>query len=357
MEGFRVVSAFDVNEISCSDVHGELFQLAIILYPTELFNEKFLKKMRDCVLKLKDDHPLKLWLRWVSASTPLSKKSQERISFLQEVVNSQFNLITDVTVKNKIIEVISSVPEKTLYEKILKSQLYLIIGNVTRSDRILKEIINLTPVRNWKGYSPRPSLYHRVARENFKQIMERLGRHPADRKLFDLFSLYLSNYGNDPALKDLVAEMETDHLKSKITLEFTNNLAPSFVSFVRLQRLSLNKQLIKLRSLVEFPIETQMYWVIPFMDLDPIVSQNLVTELETLHDKDLLWFNYLMDNERLADIYTTKSGKSFLPGRRQFLRSQLDVEENFMLALYKLIEIGDIDQELVKKTVYFLRHE
>lgn len=357
MESFRVVSSFDINEIICTDLKTDLAQLAVILYPSDVFNEKFLIKMRDCVLKLGDDHPLKQWLKWVSATQPLSSTQQEKSTFLLEIVNSQFNLITDQKAKNKIIEVISAVPEKTLYEKLLKSQLYLIIGNVTRSDRILKDIINQTPLVNWKGYTPRTSLYHRIARDNFKQIMTRLGRHPADRKVFNLFCLYLKNYFNDPLMIQAVGEIELTSLSQRMNLLHTELIAPSFVQYVRLSRQNQNKQIIKLRDQIEFPVEMQMYWVWPFLDIDPVISQSLVMELNDLHEKDLLWFIYLMDNEKLADTYTSKSGKSFLPGRRHFLRSQLNVEENFMMSLYKLIELGDVDQELVRKTLHFLSHE
>jgi hypothetical protein len=357
LEGFKVVGSFDVDQIECSDLANHVIQLGIILYSSELFNEKFLIKMRDCVLKLKEDHPLKLWLKWVSATPPVTKKTQERITFLSEIINSQFNLITDQKVKNQIIEVIGEIPQDTIFEQVLRSQLYLVIGNVTKSDSILKDIIRKPPIENWRGYSPRHSFYHVLARQNVQQVLERLGRHPVDRKTFNLFCLYFKNYANDSVLIEMLEEMNLENLHSRLDLKFMEHLAPHLIHFLRLKRSDTGRQIEKLQDAKIFPIETQMYWVWPFLDVDPYVSQNLVMELEALHEKDLLWFNYLMDREKLADIYTSKTGKSFLPGRRQFIRSKLDSEKDFMLALFKLLEIGDIDESLVRKTVHSLRHD
>ena len=313
--------------------------------------------MRDCVLKLKEDHPLKLWLKWVSAIPELSAKNQERDKFLRDIVNSQFNLITDFKIKSQIIEMIVRVPEKTMYEQLLKAQLYLIIGNVTKSDNILKSVIKAPPLSHWKNFSPRNSFYHKLAKEHFKQIMERLGRHPADRKNFELLCLYLKNYYNDQLLNDYLSDFEIDALAKRMDLKFIESLAPDFVHFLRLKRLEPHEQASRLRSHDVFPIEMQMYWVWPFLAVEPLPTQNLIVELQELHEKDLLWFLYLMDDEKLADIYTTKTKKSFVAGRRHYLRAQLDNDRNYMMSLYKLLELGDVDGELVRKTVHFLRHE
>ncbi len=346
-----------MNKIECGDLSQNTFQLGVILYSSELFNESFLIKMRDCVLKLKEDHPLKQWLKWVAATPQVSKKTQERVGFLGEIINSQFNLITDQKVKNQIIEVIGEIPEATILERILKSQLYLIIGNVTKSDNLMRDILKRSPLENWRGYSPRHSFYHVLAKQNIQQIFERLGRHPADRKVFNLFCLYFKNYGNDPALRQMLDGIDLENLHSRLDLKFIEHLSPDLINFLRLKRSDPIRQNEKLLDTAQFPLEMQIYWVWPFLDAEPFVSQNLVMALESLHEKDLLWFNYLMDNEKLADIYTSKTGKSFLPGRRLFLRTQLDSEQDFMLALFKLLEMGDIDNSLVAKTVHFLRHE
>ncbi len=357
MEGFRVTSSFDITELQCSELNGDIFQLGIILYPVELFNEKFLIKIRDCVLKLREEHPLKLWLKWVSETPPLTEKKQQALTFLNEIVNSQFNLITDVKVKTKIIELLGEIPELSLYEKVLKAQLYLIIGNVTRSDNILKSIINLSPLENWRGFSTHQSMYHRLSRDNFKAIMERLSRHPSDRKMFELLCLYFKSYFNDPTLIEIVNDFPTKNLEKKMDLKYIEHLSPFFVRFLRINQLRIARQNGRLKDSMRYPIDVQMYWFWPFLDGEPVVSQSLVMELAQLHEKDELWFTYLIDDDKLAQLYTSKIGKSSVSERRKFLRERLEVKSDFMLAFYKLLEYGDVDASLVHKTVQFLIHD
>jgi hypothetical protein len=69
---------------------------------------------------------------------------------------------------------------------------------------------------------------------------------------------------------------------------------------------------------------------------------------------DQLWFIYLLENEKLADIYSKRSGRTFLPGRRPFLKEGLLDNQSFMMSLYKLIELGDINQDLVVRTTDYL---
>ncbi len=357
LHGFRVVSSFDINLIACSDLSSEVFQLGLILYPPEFFNEKFLIKMRDCILKLHDNHPVKNWLKWVAKSRSPTPKEQKLKTFLHEILNSQFNLITDLKVKSKIIEALTDVPEKTLYEKLLKSYLYLMIGNVTHSDNILKGIINQPPLMNWIGYTTRNSIYHHVSQENIKQIFQKLARHPSDRKTFELLELYFDHYFNDSALLEDVSENETGDLKNLLGLKYIERMAPDLIHYLRLEKLSENTKMKRLRDTSHFPVRTQIYWIWPFMDIDPLISQNLVSELEELHIDEQLWFLYLMDNEKLADAYAKKSGKSFLPGKRHYLRELLKKNDFYMLSLFKLLEFGDIDKDLVNQTSQFLSHE
>jgi hypothetical protein len=81
------------------------------------------------------------------------------------------------------------------------------------------------------------------------------------------------------------------------------------------------------------------------------------TELQKIEQSDEMWFIFLMNNEKLADLFSLKSGRSFLPGRRPFLKKSLSERPRFMMALYKLFELGDINDELVLKTADHLFHE
>lgn len=314
-------------------------------------------KLRDCVLKLPETHPVKRWMKFVAGSKPVSAKELKKKTFLLEIIGSQFNLITDAKVKNEIIKILHEIPDETVPEKLLRSYLYLMIGNITRSDNILREIIAAAPRVNWERTGLRSSMYHKMASEQAQQILSKLSRHPADRRSFELFGLYLQSFYNDESLLAMADDIDTSAVESKIGLKFIEGIAPSFVKFLRLSNKSDTNRIKSLRNLKRYPLDEQSYWEWAFFDIDPLVSDAMNPELIRLEKEDQLWFIYLMDNEKLADQFNKKSGKSFLPSRRPFLKESLNDHRAFMMSLYKLIELGDINPELVVKTAEQILHE
>lgn len=352
-----VQSSFNIEEVDCTDLKNDVYQLGILLHPPEVLNEKFLIRLRDCVLKLPEDHVLKRWMKWVAKSVPLSAEDQKKQTLLNEVLNSRFNLITDPKMKNEIINLLNDVPEDTLAEELLRSYLYLMIGNITRSDNILRDIINKPPRTNWEKHERRPSFYHRMASEQIESIIQKFAKHPADRRTFELFCLYLTKFYNHPSLVEHVSEVDTSEVEKKLDLKFVEGLAPGLVHFLRFSNMSENRMMKHLRDTTRYPMPEQAYWDWAFLNIDPLVSEAMVDELVTIEKQDELWFIYLMNDEKLADLYSKKQKKSFLPSRRHFLKSGLKNEKTFMMSLYKLIELGDINQELIQATATFLTHD
>ncbi|WP_408099051.1 hypothetical protein ACJVC5_09055 [Peredibacter sp. HCB2-198] len=357
LNGFVVASSFDIEEITCEDLKTDIYQLGVILHPPEVLNEKFLIRLRDCVLKLSDTHPLKRWLKWVSKSKPLDAKDQKKQSFLNEIINTSFNLITDAKVKNQIIDILDDVPEDTLPEQVLRSYLYLMIGNITRSDNILRSIVNTPPRVNWEKRPQVESFYHRLASLQFGQILKKFAKHPADRRAFELFGLYITSFYNEEGLVNMAKDIDVSELEEKINLRYIEELAPSFVHYLRLADVSETVRVKRLRNTQRFPLNEQAYWIWPFLDINPLISDSMTPEIEKIEKEDQLWFIYLMENEKLADVFSKKSGKSFLPSRRPYLKSNLAHAPSFMMSLYKLIELGDINPELVQTTIQFITHE
>ncbi len=328
----------------------------MILYPADRLNEKFLIKIRQCILKLPDDHPLKRWLKNVATVERLSPEEQKKSSFLTEILTSKYNLITDLTVKNRIIEVLLDVPENSPGEKLLKSYLYLMIGNVTRSDNVLKAMMKEPPVRNWEGYSATPSFYQRLTVDNLRSIISKIAKHPSDRKTWELFSLYLKEFMNDQRLIDELNEHEGSQLEDKLNLLSVERITPDLVHYLRFKRLNDKRLAIRLRGKQVTPT-AQAYWIWYFLNIDSMISEEFLPELASIEEKDPLWFLFLMENEKLSDFYSAKTGKAFLPGKRQLLRNHLAEKKHYMLSLWKLIELGDIDQKLVNDTSRFLSHD
>lgn len=319
-----------------------------------MINEKFLIRIRDCILKLPEIHPLKKWMKWIGEPRKVSRSQQKKEQILSEIVTSQFNLITDIKTKNEIIGVIRDIPENTLSEELLKSYLYLMIGNVTRSDNILRKIINKPPRNNWTRSLRKTSSYHKLAKDHLSFIFKKLSKHPADRKSFELLSLYFQHFFNDSFLIKLSQDVSTDDVEGSLELQYIKLLAPEFVSYLRLSRMKETQRLSALRSEDPLSYFNQAYWIWTFYDIDALISEKMTPTLKTLERQDELWFIYLMQNERLFDLYSKNSEAGSLAGRRKFLREKLSDEESFMLSLYKLIELGDINNDLVNFTMNFL---
>jgi hypothetical protein len=354
--GLKVVSSLDINDLECSDLSNEVRQLGVVLHPPELFNEKFLIRMRECVLKLQDTHPLKRWLRTVSAPISNTKNEQEKVAFLTEVLNSQFNLITDQGIRTQIINALLELSEKHLGERLLKSYLYLIIGNVTKSDSILKDFVKRAPFVNWQGFMARPSLYAKLAEANIEQIIVKIANHPTDRKAYQLLTAYLQSYYNDERLLRLLGENQKgDELN--IWLRHTERFAPELTRHLRLSRKSSVERNMDLQKTDVYHLREQAHWNWPFLPEGLNNTDMVLAELKKLEEEERLLFLYLMEDEKLIDAYSKKMGRAFKHGQRQYLRSLLENKNFFMLALFKLIQMGDIDADLVNKTVDFTAYE
>ena len=355
IDGLRVVSSLDIETFTCAKLDSQVVQLGIILYPLDLINEKFLLSVRNCMLKLGDKHPVKKWLKAQAKPLKPDPKEQERLEFLTEILSTQFNLLTDQKTKARVISLLAELPDKTNLERLLKSYLYLMIGNLSRSDQILREIISRPPRIFYQGFSVENSLYHRLTQLHLEKVLRKFGRHPSDRLTFHLFTVYLKNFTNKRELLAVIEDIEPNRVSGKMGLSFTERIAPELVNHTRLARMSEKRRIKTLRK-NHFSLPMQALWIWPFMDVDPLVSEEMVNEVKALDKSDPLWAIYLLEDEKLADLYFKKGGLPILR-RRSFLRSHLADPADYMLTLYKLIEIGDIDEDLVLNVSQFLKHE
>jgi hypothetical protein len=353
IEGFRVVSSFDIETFTCAKLESQVFQLGVILYPLDLVNEKFLISIRNCMLKLSEAHPVKKWLKAQAKVPKPSPKEQEKIDFLNEILNTQFNLITDQKAKNKVIALLAETPDSTNLEKLLKSYLYLMIGNITRSDKILKDMMTEPPRYFYQGFTMNGSVYHRLTLTHLEKVMRKFSRHPADRLTFYLFNQYIKSFLNKSDLIELVDDLEMEGMSEKIKLSYTERIAPELVGFVRLNSMG-EKRRIKILRQPRYSLEMQSLWIWPFMDVNPLISEAMAGPVKVLDETDPIWAIYVLEDEKLADLYFKKGGIP-ITRRRSSLRSHLEVKADYMLTLYKLIEIGDINEDLIQNVSRFMQ--
>lgn len=306
------------------------------------------------MLKLSESHPVKKWLKFQSNKPKPDSKKQQTIDFVNEMLNSQFNLITDLKVKAAVIKLLSDVPENTNLERLLKSYLFLMLGNISRSDAYLKEIIHQPPRKFYQGYQMRNSLFHELTEQHLEKVLGKFSRHPADRTTFYLFTAYLETYANKEDLLVLVRDVQPD-LGNKLSLTYTQRIAPELVKAVKMKNAGVKRRARNLRT-GSYPQKFQSQWLWPFVELGPYTPDQATSFLKDLEESDPLWAIYILADEKLADLYL-KGGALSMTRRRQILRRELHADGDFMLSLYKLIELGDVEPDLVMATVDFLTHE
>jgi hypothetical protein len=271
------------------------------------------------------------------------------------VLNSPFNLITDLNVKKEVIKLISEIPQNTNIEKLVSSYLYLMIGNITQSDKIIKSIISENPREFFKFKNEKNSIFHKQGSLYIDRILEKLRKHPADRLTFGLFIEYLKSYSNSPSLLSLVESNEVDGIQNRIFLKYSEQMAPDFLSYLKLknERQDTFQNLIKKKK---YNFNFFAYWLVPFSDLDIPFNLEYVQDLKKMSHDDLLWFNLLISDEKTADFYIKNSGGGLEKNRTE-LRSQLNNESDFMLILFRLIQLGDIDKTIVDAILKFKKSE
>lgn len=354
LNGFAVVSQIEIQSFKCDDLKNDAFRLALLLFPTDRFTEKFLIKMRECIVKNSSDSLLTEWLKSIDHKVVLTRAEQKRKNLLIDVLNSPYNLITDLNLKTKLTSILIKMPEDTLGEILLKSWLYLMAGNITRSDNLLKDFINTSPYENWKKTSVKRSFYHSLSNEFIDAILEKLAKHPSDRLMFRLFCEYVRQFYHDEMLVYRINKLSDKMSRSEIGLEYVKRMAPALVNHLRLKSMPDSKRMQFLKDVKNISLDEQTLWDWPFFSIDPIITDALYPVLAEWEKTDQLWFIYLLNSEKLVDLWSKNSGKSFIHGRRQYLRSQLH-DQQFMLSLFQLIKLGDIDSSLVEVVGAHLR--
>jgi hypothetical protein len=311
--------------------------------------------MRDCILNLKKDHLLKKWLNQVSEKKTYTTKENDKISYINDILNSPFNLITDQKIKNEVIDLISEIPEDTVVEKLIRSYLYLMIGNITQSDNALKSIISMAPREFYRGFKYKRSIYHDQGLIHLNKIFEKLSKHPTDRLTFYVFLEYLKSYTNSTEFLHLLDSLDVKDYNSRLFLRYTESIAPELIAFLKVKKMkSLDQTNLILKK--KFSFELLAYWMIPFIEADLIFSQEIGDDLKKIENGDMLWHSYLLTDEKMADFYIKNNGVTSLK-RREELRDYLKNDADFMLSLYRLIQLGDIETGLVEQLIKFQSHD
>jgi hypothetical protein len=303
------------------------------------------------MIKLPNKHPVKQWINFLSTNTQIETSTQEGLEVLIEALNSPFNLITDQKIKSRLISILNKIPNETDLEKLLRAYVYLMIGNVSRSDLYLQGIFQKSPATFFQGYRPWNSVFQRLTEQHLKKVLEKLSRHPSHRINFYLLTVYLHLYSNNPELLNILGGLDID-LHKQLELAHVRRLAPDLIEAKRLSEMSDNRRFNEIRE-GKYEGSYLANWVWPFMDHETQGSGELTKLFNQFEKDNYLWLLYLLDDEKMTDHYL-KTEKVSVTKRRQNVREKLRDPTQFMMALFKLIEMGDLGDDVVASTLDFL---
>ncbi len=306
----------------------------------------FLIKLRECLPQIASNVSLNAWYSHLTeAKKNLLNPEEEKL--LLDVIFSQFNLIIDKNIKSKIIKVIQELNEESLDQIILKSYLYLIIGNTARSDNLLKNFFLTRPFENWKRKNNLKSKYSQIIKNNFGQILKKIKNHPSDRAYFQYFCEYLYTFYT---LEDFYGVNQfcsgIDNFE-KINNEYSRNIFFPFSNYLSFDFFNQDKKIEFL--LEEFKKDKDIFfsWYWPLWTEINYFRPEVLDELNQIEKKDEFFVIFILNNNLLIDLYTQRFKKSSIYGRVSLLKKYFENRSTAMLSLYKLLESGYVDSYLV----------
>lgn len=363
LEGMRIVSSIKPESVECSKLASdEVNQLGIILYPQDQHNENFLKRVRDCVLPLDEAHPVKRWLKKISEkkSTQASSDQIEQLAFIDSLLDSGFNLVTSPDQKEKIIKIINSLNDDHLPERILQSYLYLLVGNVAKSDSLLVMTYKMSPFLYWSKYPYQKTVWSEAISLRIEKLLERLSKHPADRTNFHLFAKFMNDFFNDENLKMASDKFfDEDLLLEKMKLKVYQAKTGDFAAYLIYKMGSSKKRKAGVRidvlnrSAKNFP----WYWYFfeEFHQLPKNEKVHILTPY--FEDKDIdsqLFFQFMAHDDSVLETFYQGKGQSEIKQKRQFFVKLFEDESYGVVALFHLIEMGNINQQMVERIMSYV---
>ena len=318
----------------CSKIDSKVFQLGLILFPMENVNERFLLKLRNCIVALDESHVLKKWI--IKASNP-QKNNEKQFENISKILTTKFNLITDPKQKTEVVDFLKSVAGESVLDKILRSYLYLILGNVAESNNQLKSIYVKDPSHLFLDYQDLGSLHISAGLRHIEDILNKLSSHPSDRIHYNLLVMYLKSFFNSKSNIELLNEYSEIIPSNLLRSAYVKNMAPSFLNYLNRSKENLEKM----------DSDFLFYWVFPFHESDNLSKAKTLSAIEYGIKKDYLWSIYAINSERMIDLALKETSSFSINNRRSFLRQKLKDPKVRNLAVYKLIELGDIDDNLI----------
>lgn len=329
-------------------------------------NENFLLKMRECLFDLPSDHILKKWIKLNGKlKSPKDEKLEKKIQLILKKDDQYTNTNQDLKSLKKnhkrllVSEVLELIEGEGLIENFFRAFLYNEIGNTAKSNRMLLKIIQVYPFDFWLKSSRRRSFLSYFCFKNLELLLSRMSQSDHHLGPLNLFILYLKKFTNDSQILEVLKKRDftsekyffKHHLYEKSLSPFLKYYFWSdvFEKYQELQKKFPNKFSPLLKKEI-------FSWHLPYAENNLLEQRFQNNEIkETLRSfSHKLQILYLLENKKLLKMYSQENGFGYFSRHRKYFHSLINQNEAFMPVLYKLIEYGDINSQLVRKTLDFL---
>ncbi len=355
LDGQALESVFDKVKLNCSQMKDPAFRLALLLHNPLNANEVMLLSLRDCLGGLPDTDPFKRWYARKS-NVKTSPALLAVLESLQTDLQTAWRAST-LTEKQRfaIVRLLDVLEDQPPYLDLTILQIagYQKLGNWSRAEELVRRWLSLTPLDRLEQTPARRDALARYMRENIDVFLEALAQGREDRVILEMFFAGLREYITDVKVTDAVKSiqnLDVEELLQKLSLRYHRTQAPAFVDWF------LNRHLTEARHgrfvdrLLASPSAAERVWVflgrLPETPLQREALGRLL--LKDKREKGKLFY-VLADDPTLSPILgrlEPGAMKNFIKERRQYFLSAYS-EKGDILALAKLVEMGQISEDLI----------
>ncbi|MFP5458459.1 MAG: hypothetical protein ACLGG7_06985 [Bacteriovoracia bacterium] len=344
--------------LDCKQFSDPALQVAVLLHNPQSANEVFLLSLRDCVVTLPETHPLREWLsqrKNLQTTTSVASDLVERLEGPLKKIWSSSHALTPLE-RQALIQFLDKLDEQPPYldYTLLRGVGYLKLGNWVRTEKILAdwlereplERIVLTPWRN----DPLGKLTQGIVEDLFQS----LARGLEGRLIVDAFFQGIIEFTNDEELTSAALsaqELELPEILQKLSLRYHRNLLPGFAAWL------FNKETGVLRHqrfmdahFSRSDFSSTLWAFLGGIPQSSVHRETLVRQLPALRSQNPALFYSLLDWEELRLTLTRlapDAAKNTLKERRLFFLRRIRENPRDTWALFELIRLGQIDDELI----------
>ena len=361
MDGQALEGVFKKVKLDCASMKDPAFQLALILHNQQNANEVFLLSLRDCLGALPEGHPVRRWYNRKSVidqNFALGPILQALQGDLKDVWTSDEN--PTAKQREAIMRMVDVLEEWPAYLDLtlLQAVGYQKLGNWARAELLLRQWLALSPVQRLEKTPARRDALGLYMRDNAGTFFEALIKGGKERFIIQMFFRGVIEFISDPRVTDQVekyVDADAEEVLTKLNLHYHRSQAPTFADWYLNRYLEGKRRERFLDNFFADPASKERYWI--FISRLPDLPQHrdelakLLLGAKKVHDPIF----YVMATEEPLRAALTKSSpdsvKNLIKERRQFFMSSYASNRDDMLSLSQLVEMGQVDEELVKSVV------